>query len=35
MYAGELMMDAATRKGVSPHDVQMQRSIVLKAVGLI
>jgi hypothetical protein len=35
VYAGELLMAAATRKGVSLHDVQPQLSIALKAEGLI
>jgi hypothetical protein len=34
-YAGELLMDAATRRGVSLHDVQQQVMIALKAEGLI
>jgi hypothetical protein len=34
-YAGQLLMAAATDKGVSLHDVQQQLSIALKAEGLI
>jgi hypothetical protein len=35
VYAGELLLDAVTRKGVTLHDVQQQLSIALKAEGLI
>jgi hypothetical protein len=35
VYAGELLLDAATRKGVTLHDVQQQLSIALKAERLI
>ena len=35
VYAGQLLMAAATDKGVSLHDVQQQLSIALKAEGLI
>jgi hypothetical protein len=35
VYAGQLLMAAATRKGVSLHDVQQQLLIALKAEGLI
>jgi hypothetical protein len=29
VYAGELLMDAATRKGVGMHEVQQQLAIAL------
>jgi hypothetical protein len=35
VYAGQLLMAAATDKGVSLHDVQQQLLIALKAEGLI
>jgi hypothetical protein len=35
VYAGQLLMAAATDKGVSIHDVQQQLAIALKADGLI
>jgi hypothetical protein len=35
VYAGDLLMDAATREGVSLHDAQQQLAIALKAEGLI
>jgi hypothetical protein len=35
VYAGELLMDAATDTGVRIHDVQQQLAIGLKAEGLI
>jgi hypothetical protein len=35
VYAGQLLMAAATDKGVSMHEVQQQLSIALKAEGLI
>jgi hypothetical protein len=34
VYAGQLLMAAATDKGVSMHEVQQQLSIALKAEGL-
>jgi hypothetical protein len=35
VYAGQLLMAAATDKGVSLHDVQQQLAVALKAEGLI
>jgi hypothetical protein len=35
VYAGQLLMAAATDKGVSMHDVQQQLAVALKAEGLI
>ena len=35
VYAGQLLMAAATDKGLSMHDVEQQLSIALKAEGLI
>lgn len=35
VYAGQLLIAAATDKGVGMHDVQQQLSIALNAEGLI
>jgi hypothetical protein len=35
VYAGQLLMAAATDKGVSMHEAQQQLSIALKAEGLV
>jgi hypothetical protein len=35
VYAGQLLLAAATDEGVSMHDVQQQFAIALKAEGLI